>query len=57
MSDDDLDLVSRNITIRGASNNEPDRVFYLLSLRRQKEMSTVAEDMGFRLVLVPREAP
>ncbi len=55
--DRELERVSRNVTIRGASNREPEPVFYLLSLRRQQEMSVAADDVGFRLVLVPRDSP
>ena len=54
--DEKLDNGSGTITVRGAANNEGHALFYLLSIRRQIEMSdNLNEKVGFRLVLVPTE--
>ncbi len=53
---EDLSKTSRKMTVRGGANGESP-VRLLVSLRRQMEMAEAAEDVGFRLVLVPRKGP
>lgn len=50
----DLSKTSHKMTVRGGANGESP-LYLLVSLRRQMEMSDTAEDVGFRLVLVPRK--
>ncbi|MCP3964225.1 MAG: formylglycine-generating enzyme family protein [bacterium] len=50
----DLSRTSRKMTVRGGANGESP-VRLLVSLRRQMEIAEAAEDVGFRLVLVPRK--